>query len=85
MTTKLSLANLTDIARTASVPAYGRKDLKAGIVHFGVGSAGSSSMGCVAPVSGGTMDDVIWANAAVPSATNSPAAKMMRAWRVRRA
>ncbi len=38
MTTKLSLANLTDIARTASVPAYGRKDLKAGIVHFGVGN-----------------------------------------------
>ncbi|MCQ4634505.1 mannitol dehydrogenase family protein [Shinella sp. CPCC 100929] len=38
MTTKLSLATLTDVAKTAGVPAYGREDLKAGIVHFGVGN-----------------------------------------------
>jgi mannitol 2-dehydrogenase len=38
MTTKLSLATLGDVAKTASVPAYGRENLKAGIVHFGVGN-----------------------------------------------
>jgi len=38
MTTKLSLANLGQIAKTASVPAYGRAGLSAGIVHFGVGN-----------------------------------------------
>ena len=38
MTTKLSLANLREIARTASVPAYERGSLAAGIVHFGVGN-----------------------------------------------
>jgi mannitol 2-dehydrogenase len=38
MTTKLSLATLTDVAKTAGVPAYGRENLKAGIVHFGVGN-----------------------------------------------
>jgi len=38
MTTKLSLANLREIARTASVPAYERGNLAAGIVHFGVGN-----------------------------------------------
>ncbi|MFC3075411.1 mannitol dehydrogenase family protein [Shinella pollutisoli] len=38
MTTKLSLATLKEVARTASVPAYDRSALKAGIVHFGVGN-----------------------------------------------
>ena len=38
MTTKLSLATLKDIAATASVPAYERGGLAAGIVHFGVGN-----------------------------------------------
>lgn len=38
MTTKLSLATLTDVARTAGVPAYDRSALTAGIVHFGVGN-----------------------------------------------
>ncbi|WP_234186559.1 mannitol dehydrogenase family protein [Shinella sp. NM-101] len=38
MTTKLSLANLKEIARTASVPAHERGSLAAGIVHFGVGN-----------------------------------------------
>lgn len=38
MLTKLSLANLPQIAKTARVPAYERKDLRAGIVHFGVGN-----------------------------------------------
>lgn len=38
MTTKLSLANLGHVAKTASVPAYGRAGLSAGIVHFGVGN-----------------------------------------------
>ncbi len=37
MTTKLSAAALSSIT-TASVPAYDRADLKAGIVHFGVGN-----------------------------------------------
>ena len=37
MTTKLSAAALPAIT-TASVPAYRRSDLKAGIVHFGVGN-----------------------------------------------
>jgi mannitol 2-dehydrogenase len=38
MTTKLSLATLHEVARTASVPAHARAGLKAGIVHFGVGN-----------------------------------------------
>ena len=38
MTTKLSLATLGEIARTADVPAYARSGLAAGIVHFGVGN-----------------------------------------------
>ncbi|MDQ0321378.1 mannitol 2-dehydrogenase [Pararhizobium capsulatum DSM 1112] len=38
MTTKLSLANLDAIRATAAVPAYERSDLKAGIIHFGVGN-----------------------------------------------
>jgi len=38
MTTKLSLANLEQVAKTAGVPAYGRAGLSAGIVHFGVGN-----------------------------------------------
>lgn len=38
MTTKLSLATLGAIKATAAVPAYERSDLKAGIVHFGVGN-----------------------------------------------
>ncbi|MGB3339542.1 MAG: mannitol dehydrogenase family protein [Devosia sp.] len=37
MTTKLSTATLPSIT-TASVPAYDRNDLSAGIVHFGVGN-----------------------------------------------
>ncbi|PDT50532.1 mannitol dehydrogenase [Sinorhizobium fredii] len=38
MTTKLSLATLDEVANSASVPAYDRSGLKAGIVHFGVGN-----------------------------------------------
>lgn len=38
MSTKLSLANLGAISETATVPAYQRSDLKAGIVHFGIGN-----------------------------------------------
>jgi mannitol 2-dehydrogenase len=38
MTTKLSLATLGQVSKTASVPAYERGSLKAGIVHFGVGN-----------------------------------------------
>ncbi|WP_244487655.1 mannitol dehydrogenase family protein, partial [Aureimonas sp. Leaf460] len=38
MTTPLSLATLSEISRTASVPAYDRADLTAGIVHFGIGN-----------------------------------------------
>ncbi|NVP55529.1 mannitol dehydrogenase family protein [Mycoplana rhizolycopersici] len=38
MTTKLSLANLETVRKTAGVPAYARSALKAGIVHFGVGN-----------------------------------------------
>jgi len=38
MTTKLSLATLGEIARTAAVPAYRPADLRPGIVHFGVGN-----------------------------------------------
>ncbi|MBC7311122.1 MAG: mannitol dehydrogenase family protein, partial [Rhizobium sp.] len=38
MTVKLSLANLAEIERTAAVPAYRRDQLKAGILHFGVGN-----------------------------------------------
>ncbi|SOC41770.1 mannitol 2-dehydrogenase [Rhizobium subbaraonis] len=38
MTTKLSLANLETVSKTAGVPAYARSALKAGIVHFGVGN-----------------------------------------------
>jgi len=38
MSTKLSLANLGAISAKAAVPAYRRGDLKAGIVHFGIGN-----------------------------------------------
>ncbi|MGV3551311.1 mannitol dehydrogenase family protein [Rhizobium sp.] len=38
MSTKLSIANLGAISAKAAVPAYGRSDLKAGIVHFGIGN-----------------------------------------------
>ncbi|MBY5867545.1 mannitol dehydrogenase family protein [Rhizobium leguminosarum] len=38
MTCKLSLATLSDVARTAAIPEYDRASLKAGIVHFGVGN-----------------------------------------------
>jgi len=38
MTTKLSLATLKEVERTAGVPSYDRSGLKAGIVHFGVGN-----------------------------------------------
>lgn len=38
MTTRLSLANLDAIGKTAAVPAYDRSELKAGILHFGVGN-----------------------------------------------
>lgn len=38
MTCKLSLATLDQAAQTATVPAYARDQLKAGILHFGVGN-----------------------------------------------
>ncbi len=38
MTTKLSLATLDKVQATASIPAYDRAKLSAGIVHFGVGN-----------------------------------------------
>ena len=38
MSTKLSLASLGAISGRAAVPAYRRSDLKAGIVHFGIGN-----------------------------------------------
>ena len=38
MTCKLSLATLDQVKATASVPAYSRAQLSAGIVHFGVGN-----------------------------------------------
>jgi mannitol 2-dehydrogenase len=38
MTTKLSLATLDTIKAKAGVPKYDRHDLRAGIVHFGVGN-----------------------------------------------
>ena len=38
MTTKLSLATLPAVSKTASIPAYARENLAAGIVHFGVGN-----------------------------------------------
>ncbi|QRM56479.1 mannitol dehydrogenase family protein [Sinorhizobium sp. BG8] len=38
MTTKLSLANLQTVKKTAGVPSYDRASLTAGIVHFGVGN-----------------------------------------------
>jgi len=38
MSTKLSLANLGAISAPASIPAYQRGDLTAGIVHFGIGN-----------------------------------------------
>ncbi|MDR6757588.1 mannitol 2-dehydrogenase [Mycoplana sp. BE70] len=38
MTTKLSLANLEQVKKTAGVPSYSRTALAAGIVHFGVGN-----------------------------------------------
>ena len=38
MTTKLSLATLPEVAKTAGVPKYERQALTPGIVHFGVGN-----------------------------------------------
>ncbi|KQV14135.1 mannitol dehydrogenase [Rhizobium sp. Root1203] len=38
MTCKLSLATLSEAAKTAAIPAYERASLRAGIVHFGVGN-----------------------------------------------
>lgn len=38
MATKFSLATLDAVKATAGVPNYGRHDLRAGIVHFGVGN-----------------------------------------------
>lgn len=38
MATKLSLANLEQVEKTAGVPSYPRTTLTAGIVHFGVGN-----------------------------------------------
>lgn len=38
MTTRLSLAHLAEISAKASVPAYRRENIKAGILHFGVGN-----------------------------------------------
>ncbi|WP_337267313.1 mannitol dehydrogenase family protein [Oryzifoliimicrobium ureilyticus] len=38
MTCKLSLATLSEAAKTAAIPHYDRQGLKAGIVHFGVGN-----------------------------------------------
>jgi len=38
MTTKLSAGTLSEVAKTAGIPAYKASDLKAGIVHFGVGN-----------------------------------------------
>ncbi|MCC8931959.1 mannitol dehydrogenase family protein [Rhizobium sp. 'Codium 1'] len=38
MTVKLSLATLADIGDRASLPAYRRKDIRPGILHFGVGN-----------------------------------------------
>ncbi|WP_099867513.1 mannitol dehydrogenase family protein [Pararhizobium haloflavum] len=38
MLTRLSLANLKTIEKTAAVPRYDRAALRAGIVHFGVGN-----------------------------------------------
>ncbi len=36
--TKLSLTNLPSIGKTLKVPKYGRQELQAGILHFGVGN-----------------------------------------------
>lgn len=36
--TKVSLANMAELAKTAAVPAYKRSSLSAGILHFGVGN-----------------------------------------------
>jgi mannitol 2-dehydrogenase len=38
MTTHVSMASLKEIAKNATVPAYDRSNLKAGILHFGVGN-----------------------------------------------
>jgi mannitol 2-dehydrogenase len=38
MTTKLSAANLAEIAKTAAIPAYRAAELSPGILHFGVGN-----------------------------------------------
>ncbi|THF58916.1 mannitol dehydrogenase family protein [Ollibium composti] len=38
MTTKLSLSNLASLPATVARPRYGRENLKAGILHFGVGN-----------------------------------------------
>lgn len=38
MTCKLSLATLSETAKSAAVPSYQRDQLKAGILHFGIGN-----------------------------------------------
>ena len=38
MATHLTAAHLSEVAKTAAVPHYGRASLKAGILHFGVGN-----------------------------------------------
>jgi mannitol 2-dehydrogenase len=38
MTTKLSLANLGKLPKSVAAPRYAREDLRAGILHFGVGN-----------------------------------------------
>ncbi|MGN6143886.1 MAG: mannitol dehydrogenase family protein, partial [Mesorhizobium sp.] len=38
MTTKLSLSNLASLPAAVARPRYGRENLKAGILHFGVGN-----------------------------------------------
>ena len=38
MSVKLSLANLGDLPQSVAVPRYAREDLRAGILHFGVGN-----------------------------------------------
>ena len=38
MTTKLSLANLGKLQKNVAIPQYSRQDLRAGILHFGIGN-----------------------------------------------
>jgi len=38
MTIKLASGTLSEVSKTAAVPQYRQADLKAGIVHFGVGN-----------------------------------------------